>query len=85
MKRMTLMGLVASLALLTNATASTAYNSKANTAKALDPDAALAALDVTGFDATRVNSRTQTVAPADVPVVNVDPTTASSKGSAADN
>ena len=87
MKRITLMSLVATLALVTNAAAAPAYNSKANTDKVPAPDAGFAVLTGNGFDAERVNSKVQTVAPADAdaPVVNIDPATASSKGPVATN
>ena len=87
MKRITLMSLVATLALVTNATAAPAYSSKANTGKVLAPEAGLAVLTGNGFDAERVNSKVQTIAPApaDVPVVNIDPATESSKGYIAAN
>ncbi len=81
------MSLVAALALVTNATAAPAYNSKANVGKALAPEADFAALAGNGFDVDRVNSKVQTVAPAaaDAPVVNIDPATASTKGPVATN
>jgi len=80
MKTLTLIALVASLALATNAMAdNSAYNSKANTGKVLAPNAVAAALASNDFDGVRLNSKVQTIAPANVPIITTDKTVACSK------
>ena len=80
MKIITLVTLVASLALATSAMAdNTVYNSKANTGKILAPRTTAVVLTASSFDGVRLNPKVQTVEPAGVPVIQIDKTVACSK------
>ena len=86
MKTITLTVLLASFALATNATAAApVFNSKAQAGEVLAPNATPTALTENGFDATRVNSKVETVARADFQVADIDPATAATKAYIAAN
>lgn len=86
MKTLTLLALLASFALATNATAATpAFNSKANMDVVLAPNAAPTVLTARGFDATRLDTKMETVARADFQVAKINPATAATKAFVAAN
>ena len=78
--------MMATFALATNATAAApVFNSKAPTGEVLAPNAAPTALTENGFDATRVNSKVETVARADFQVAKINPVDAATKAFIAAN